>query len=517
MNIDIGNIIFSDLVAKLQNGKKGREPNSVGQSKGSTDKRSKKKKNPSSSEPKTSKIIRETTSKKQVVETQHVEKSVATADATKSREASRSAEELKNQPKLADSEKEHEKLVEVVVNDPRAINSMIRYLGNVNLKELYQGQDVNMEADDSPFNTWSEIKFIRKVDTKKTMMLIIHLLVLSLIKKWDVATNVTDESDFPVSTVSASSSAPKDVQALIVKAVWEKNSQGPLGHLPKRLDFLSAQVNNVVNYLPNKLTQRFDLAVSTILKIISDAIAQQLPTLLTVMLKDTLLQALTNAVRYTLSTFKKQIQKAIKKKMPKVGEKQSSDPEPPTSSALLVYSDFVKPQAKKHKVVINIHIPVPTPLNSIRPVTFKNVPFEQFTAYLFGSSSFEFSPTPSLRMADKGNGVAQTSDDDQLNQIMPLMEEGGSTPKLPNLHQFNIVGEGSLTLEESMLQMQDIKRIVDLKGEKEKSEKKLKRDDPLPITKFSYRGQGCKEKLQSSDGLLLMAPHAVDADGSTDC
>ncbi|GJU69303.1 hypothetical protein Tco_1255562 [Tanacetum coccineum] len=50
----------------------------VGQSKASTDKKSRKKKNPSSSQPKTLKIVRESTSKKQVAETQHAEVLVAT-------------------------------------------------------------------------------------------------------------------------------------------------------------------------------------------------------------------------------------------------------------------------------------------------------------------------------------------------------------------------------------------------------------------------------------------------------
>ncbi|GJW90305.1 hypothetical protein Tco_0167858 [Tanacetum coccineum] len=93
----------------------------IGQPKASTNKRSKKKKNPSSSKPKTSKITKESKSKKQVDETQHAEESVATADATKSLEASRSAEELRNQPKPADAEKEHEKIVEEAVDDPLAI------------------------------------------------------------------------------------------------------------------------------------------------------------------------------------------------------------------------------------------------------------------------------------------------------------------------------------------------------------------------------------------------------------
>ncbi|GKE32133.1 hypothetical protein Tco_1451455 [Tanacetum coccineum] len=65
--------------------------------------RSKKKKNPSSSERKTSKIVWGSTSKKQVVETQHAEESVATAYSTTSLEASGSAEELKNQPKPTDA------------------------------------------------------------------------------------------------------------------------------------------------------------------------------------------------------------------------------------------------------------------------------------------------------------------------------------------------------------------------------------------------------------------------------
>nr|GEX30026.1 hypothetical protein [Tanacetum cinerariifolium] len=102
------------------------------------------------------------------------------------------------------------------------------------------------------------------------------------------------------------------------------------------------------------------------------------------------------------------------------------------------------------------------------------------------------------------------------------MEESGSTPSLSTLYQFKTVGEGSLALEEAKLQIQEIKRLAELKAEKEKSKKKLKmvltpeqqkaqekelaayevkrakmmeeynhyitfRDDPLPITKFSYR------------------------------
>ncbi|GJX12936.1 reverse transcriptase domain-containing protein [Tanacetum coccineum] len=85
-----------------------------------------------------------------------------------------------------------------------------------------------------------------------------------------------------------------------------------------RLDFFSAQVNNVAKNLPTKLKHNFDSIASVIPKIVFDAIAQQLPDFLTAMLKDTLPQALISVVRDTLPDFRKQIQKSIKKKIPKV-------------------------------------------------------------------------------------------------------------------------------------------------------------------------------------------------------
>ncbi|GKG00418.1 hypothetical protein Tco_0302108, partial [Tanacetum coccineum] len=132
------------------------------------------------------------------------------------------------------------------------------------------------------------------------------------------------------------------------------------------------------------------------------------------------------------------------------------------------------------------------------PVIINNIPFEQFLASLFSSSSSEFSLTPPPTVTDKG-----------------------SAPKILNFHQFSTAGEGPLTIKEARAQMEEIKRLADLKAEKEKSEKRLKvltaeelkaetaelaayeakrenmlkeynhcisfKDGPLPITKISYR------------------------------
>ncbi|GKB88817.1 hypothetical protein Tco_0961089, partial [Tanacetum coccineum] len=77
----------------------------VTQPKVPTNLKTKKKKNPPSSNPKSPYKVRVTLLKKNAAETQHTEVTVATADATKSLEASELAEEQVNQPSAAKAEK----------------------------------------------------------------------------------------------------------------------------------------------------------------------------------------------------------------------------------------------------------------------------------------------------------------------------------------------------------------------------------------------------------------------------
>ncbi|GJX36478.1 hypothetical protein Tco_0248035 [Tanacetum coccineum] len=77
----------------------------VTQSKAPTVRRPRKKKIPSSTQPKALESIRESSPTTQVAETQPAEETVATADATKSLDASELAEEQVNQPKTAEAEK----------------------------------------------------------------------------------------------------------------------------------------------------------------------------------------------------------------------------------------------------------------------------------------------------------------------------------------------------------------------------------------------------------------------------
>ncbi|GKA37374.1 hypothetical protein Tco_0723939 [Tanacetum coccineum] len=274
----------------------------------------------------------------------------------------------------------------------------------------------------------------------------------------------------------------------------------PLGYLPRRLDFLSAQVHNVAKNLPSELTQQFNSAAGGIPKIVSDAIVVHLPDLLSTTLKDILPHMLKDSVKQALPKFDKRVKKTLKagvdeivfKPMHKefnalntlesrrwnakhhmqlisyleqmvhstvsvprditvINAKQLQtkvkknatdifelveltreivrlmDLAPASaraaakgrergekmSSALVIHSSVDEPSAKKPKVVLeDIPIPSPTLLNFIRPTIINNIPYNQYTANLFSSGSFEFSLAPPPKVANKGKGKAQVFDDD---------------------------------------------------------------------------------------------------------
>ncbi|GJZ65062.1 hypothetical protein Tco_0621758 [Tanacetum coccineum] len=79
---------------------------SSNQPKAQTRKKSRKKQNPPSFEPKTFTYVRHLKAKKKVIETQHTEKSRATADITKGLDTSKPAKEVANQPETTAIKKE---------------------------------------------------------------------------------------------------------------------------------------------------------------------------------------------------------------------------------------------------------------------------------------------------------------------------------------------------------------------------------------------------------------------------
>ncbi|GKA21604.1 hypothetical protein Tco_0701593 [Tanacetum coccineum] len=120
----------------------------------------------------------------------------------------------------------------------------------------------------------------------------------------------------------------------------------------------------------------------------------------------------------------------------------------PTSSALVIHSACAKPPTKKLKVVMDIpNIPTLTPLNTFKLITIDSILIDQYIASLF-----------SLGLSDYA-----------------IHKKGGSAPSLPNLQHFRAVRDRPMTMEDSKLQMQEAKSLADLKDEREKAEKKIRR------------------------------------------
>ncbi|GJZ05368.1 hypothetical protein Tco_0538643 [Tanacetum coccineum] len=400
---------------------------------------------------------------------------------------------------------------------------------NINDKSLYGTAVQSVEQPKAPTGRKPKKKkilssskpknshYVRRSKTKETVLILIMLR-----NQWPPLTPLRiDEADSDLELMpddeimsisrddneeANSDQELSTTDDLIAKAVWEKKNIPRVKILniqALKTDFLTAQVHNVSKNLPTQLTNKFDSSDSTIPRIaLTNAVRETLPRFYRIIrnyIKDEIPKVLRTSILKPMykefnalnkletqrfAVQEKKLQKSIRKTIGKLstkvptpaqGKPQATDTlVSQTSTALVVHSTIEEPPTIRLKVVMEIpSIPTPTPLKSIKPIIIDNIPFEQFIANMFNSSSSEYSPTPP-RMIDKGKGVAQTSDDDMIKQVMPFMKEGRSAPSLVNLQHFRAVGDFPMNLEEEKLQMHEAKRLANIKTKRKKSEKKLK-------------------------------------------
>ncbi|GJY90432.1 hypothetical protein Tco_0505628 [Tanacetum coccineum] len=167
-----------------------------------------KKRIPPSSKPKSSYKVRVILPKKQVVETQHAEETVATANATQSLEASKSAEDQVNQLKTA-------KVKKVEVKE-----SGLESIGDVTFDQLMdkidQKNKASQEQPKSPYDIESEIKIIKRDSTNN------------------------DSKQSTAETFNASADMPAQLD--------------PLGHLYEELCTLNTKVDQLESSISKKVT-----------------------------------------------------------------------------------------------------------------------------------------------------------------------------------------------------------------------------------------------------------------------
>nr|GEU87605.1 reverse transcriptase domain-containing protein [Tanacetum cinerariifolium] len=153
-----------------------------------------------------------------------------------------------------------------------------------------------------------------------------------------------------------------------------------------------------------------------------------------------------------------------------------------------IVSDDEPPVKKVKFLILTPSILSPTPLNSIMPEPTQKpdvtkITMEQFTEHLSKTTSSVFSPSPPREPTppkdeSKRKGIAT---EEPLKDIMPFMEERGSVPKIPSFKLF-VISKGQLTNEDVMAQVKLMKRLANLKAEKEKSEKSLQKiTNPVTI------------------------------------
>nr|GEW32453.1 hypothetical protein [Tanacetum cinerariifolium] len=186
-----------------------------------------------------------------------------------------------------------------------------------------------------------------------------------------------------------------------------------------------------------------------------DALEERLLEMLFDTLKTILLDFLKDSVKKVLHKLDKRVNKTLKAQVPDLILKPLNKELNALNTLKQQDGQSLKEADQEEEPLVKFNhaftIPSPTPLNSIMPqgirppINIDSIPFEQFSASLFSSSSSEFSLTPPPIVADKGKGIA--TKEDPMNQM---------------------------TIEDVNAQMEEIKRLTTLKREKEEYEKRLK-------------------------------------------
>ncbi|GJV52316.1 retrovirus-related pol polyprotein from transposon TNT 1-94 [Tanacetum coccineum] len=433
----------------------------VTQPKAPTDLKTKRKRIPPSSKPESQYKVRVISPKKLVAETQHAEVIVATADAE-------SSEDQGNQPSVADAEKRSKS--SSPFRDHKSVTDDI----DITPKDD-EGDDSNSGLRSMPDDDLASLTGFETQDSSD------HF--------YDAA-SIAEE--LPQVEAQVQKNLQDQLPNILLKPMYKEFNA--FNKLESGIfDNLQEQLNKGIK---TSLDKSMSLNVQKGMKEVQDKLSFCTSTV------DTNSQHVQDLNPMFKDMFSFLEAAEVFKKANTEGEKEQSSAQvipnaeqaPPVhkEKALVLHTSEEKssgekntndePPLKKLKFLIptSSEIPSPTPLNSIMPELQKldanKMTMDQFTEHLTNTTSSIFSPSPLREPTPpidehKGKGIAT---EDPIKDIMPFLEEGGSAPKIPIFKSF-VIPEGQLTLEDIMAQLKEMKRLVDLKVEKEKSKKSLKK------------------------------------------
>nr|GEW32896.1 putative reverse transcriptase domain-containing protein [Tanacetum cinerariifolium] len=421
--------------------------------------------------------------------------------------------------------------VEEVVDDHLAIKSRIKELENINLDKLLQDSIVNVGAEDSLFDTKSEIKSLEKMDIDQEMKvsnskrrvishISVQLTMLACSHYWNVSKQTTrlnliyglllvmsisgnedeeEDSDMKLSianeidadkvidTLVSIANKEGGVQPLIVKAVWEK-----ITSLTER--FL--MFRHLVLYKDN-FADKMD---SSVPRMVDDAFEERMPKLPADTLKNILPRLLNDLVKKLMLKFYKIVKKNLKPEVHEVVPRPLYKEFNALNKLESPHANAATDEEKKSQAQLGRVMEVPALAQEEQQFSYTFT--SQMSSALVVHSSYTEPPTKSLSHA--------------------IHERRRINLNLPNIHHFRAIGEGPMTLKRANIQMQEVKRLADLKAKKDKTKKNLRkvmtpkqlraqgeeldaieakrfkmmdeynycmnfRADPLLITNFSYR------------------------------
>ncbi|GJY21094.1 hypothetical protein Tco_0393660 [Tanacetum coccineum] len=264
----------------------------VTQPKAPTDLKTKKKRISSSSKPTSPYKVRVILPKKQVVETQHAEVTVATTDATKSLVASELAEEQVNQPLTVEAEKRMA-ILNLITNS-QSLSNKFMYILDQNVKEDVKDagfvamEEVTFEQimdevetktqnaqenDESPYENASEIKIIKSYQAATiSSSLFIHQSSSYDQDVIDITPKDAKEGDASKSLSGLRSMPGTET----LHASIDKPAQSdPLGHLHEELCLLYNKLHGLLSdALKDTLPQ---LIKEPIKRSVSESVTEELP------------------------------------------------------------------------------------------------------------------------------------------------------------------------------------------------------------------------------------------------
>ncbi|GJV48111.1 retrovirus-related pol polyprotein from transposon TNT 1-94 [Tanacetum coccineum] len=427
-------------------------------------KKLKKKKIPSSSKPTASHFIIHQTPATKASESQPADEPEVIADTTRSLEASKSAKDQDNQPQAADTKK------------AELVDSRLHFIGDVTLESL------NKPIDDSPYDTESEIKVIKRFQQLKVTDMDTEL---NLFKVFESSSIFQDDSNLE-SMPELSKSKERDADN-IVHEMADMNASAAKPTLETLPEPIFKSLKTALPQISKDLKKKLGVSIRKEVHKGIGTIKRKLDYYTTRVDHNSIkIQDMTTLMRDMIPDSTLGEQDDI------IEEKDQKD----------------EPPFKRPRFEILEEIPSQNPLRSIMP---------QIKTPIVINMPLNHDLIPS-KHADKGKAIA--TEEDTIKELMPFLEKGGSAPNLSNLDLFSIYRR-QMTVEEVKAQIKDIKRLEILKAEKEEFEKELlkmlnpatvrawtlklaeykskrskmiieyndcinKRVNPLPITKINY-------------------------------